>query len=232
MRWRAPWWSWLLVAGGVALFGVLGSWQLQRGLDKQAWIAKLRNSEGPREPLTGTSPAPAATELVRADATGHFDSRRQLLQDGQSRGGRPGFHVWTPLRLTAGGVLLVNRGWIPQPERLADLPDPAAPSGAIEVRGWWRSLPEPGIRVGDPGCAPAQRFPVVVVYPAAGQLDCLFGEAVVPGLLLLDADRPGGFVREWSHPGLPPERHFGYAVTWYALGLTALFLFIKLNRKP
>lgn len=232
MRLQAPWWSWLLLAAGVALFGALGSWQLQRGLGKQAWIQKMQSTDGPTESLSSESMSPLPSELRRAVAKGQLEARRQLLQDGQSRGGRPGFHVWTPMRLGDGGLLLVSRGWIPQPERLDDVSEPPSPVGSVEISGWWRSLPEPGIRVGKPACAPAQQFPAVVVYPTDAQLACLLGEPVLKGLLLMDAGEAGGFVREWSQPGFPPERHFGYAVTWYALGLTALFLFLKLNRKP
>lgn len=231
-RLHAPAWAWLALAAGLGLFATLGTWQLGRGLDKLAWVDQFNRPAGEAELLGPGAPAPAPAELRRAAARGTYDPARQLLQDGQAREGRPGFHVWTPLRLSAGGVVLVNRGWIPQPPRLDRLVAPDAPAGELLVQGWWRALPEPAVRVGGDECLPAGAFPAPVVYPTAAQLECLLGEPVRPGLLLLDAGEPGGFVREWQRPGFPPERHFGYAVTWYALGLTALVLFIKLNWKP
>lgn len=232
MRLQAPAWAWLLAAFGMAAFAMLGTWQLQRGLAKQALVSRIEIAGGPVEMLGPASGPPAAMEPNRAEARGTYEPERQLLQDGQSREGRPGFHVWTPLRLVGGGLLLVNRGWIPQLARLQDVPSPEAPVGELRLQGWWRTLPEPGIHVGGGTCLPATSFPATVVYPRQAELECLLAGPVLPGLLLLDAKEAGGFVREWSNPGLPPERHFGYAFTWYALGLTALFLFIKLNWKP
>lgn len=226
---RPPLWSVLLTVAGVALFAVLGTWQLGRGFDKQARAETFSNPAPAQRRLARDTKATA--EPTRVRATGTYQGQRQLLQDGHARGGRPGFEVWTPMRLADGSLAMVNRGWVPQPARLDDLQAPPAPSEAQSVEGWWRSLPEPGIRAAEPACEPAARFPVQVVYPRHADLECFYGEPVLDGLLLLDAAAPGGFQREWSAGGLPPERHFGYAVTWYALGITALVLFIKLNLK-
>ena len=51
------------------------------------------------------------------------------------------------------------------------------------------------------------------------------------GMLQLDADADHGFIREWSDLGIPPSRHYGYAVQWGALALTALILYLLLNLK-
>ena len=226
---HAPVWAWLLTLTGLILFVTLGTWQLHRGLSKQQWLEQFQAETAPTFTLSGNTPAPGA--MQRAQARGTYLADRQLLQDGQSREGRPGYHVWTPLRLADGSLLLVNRGWIPQPATLVDLSTPPAPKAELAVTGWWRALPEPGIRVGEKICQSPARFPAPVVYPQLEQLQCLLNQPVLPGLLLLDASDPHGFIREWAATGFPPERHFGYALTWYGLGLTALFLFVKLNLK-
>jgi len=227
--WRAPAWAWLLTAAAVALFGTLGAWQLRRGFVKQAQLATLRDVAAPLERLAAASPPPTGLELRRAEATGRYVAERQLLQDGQSLERRPGYHVWTPLRLADGALLVVNRGWIPL-DRAGF--DGSAPSGEVAVRGFFRSLPEPGVRLGEPrACAPQTAFPAVVLYPTAAELACLLGPGVLAGLLLLDADAPGGFARAWTDFGFPPERHFGYAVQWLGLALAAVVLFYVVNRK-
>lgn len=226
---RAPAWAWLLTACAVALFGTLGAWQLRRGFAKQAQLATLHDVAAPVERLTASSGAPTGLELRRAGATGRFVAERQLLQDGQSLERRPGYHVWTPLRLDDGALLLVNRGWIPL-DRAGF--DGSAPPGPVSVRGFFRSLPEPGVRLGEPpACARPTVFPAVVLYPTAGELTCLLGPGVLAGLLLLDADLPGGFARAWTDFGFPPERHFGYAVQWLGLAMAAVVLFYVVNRK-
>ncbi|MCI0748953.1 MAG: SURF1 family protein [Nevskiales bacterium] len=230
-RFRAPVWAWGLTVAGVALFATLGHWQWGKGVNRQEWLAQFQADGGAGVTLTRNTLAVQQLQLLRASATGVYWTDRQLLQDGQSREGRPGFHVWTPLRLRDGALLLVNRGWMAQPQNLKRLPQPPVPEGEVRIVGWWRSLPEPAIRVGEDDCRNTQSFPVVVVYPRQEQIQCLMGESVLPGLLLLDAREPDGFVREWSAGGLPPERHFGYAVTWYALAVTAVILFASLNWK-
>jgi surfeit locus 1 family protein len=56
-----------------------------------------------------------------------------------------------------------------------------------------------------------------------------------PRILLLDADQADGFVRDWKPSTFPPERHFGYAVTWFSLAATvaivALVLLVMRSRK-
>lgn len=227
---RAPAWAWLLTAAGVALFGSLGAWQLRRGIAKEALLATLADARAPAERLSAASPPPGELVLRRAEATGVYLADRQLLQDGQSLHKRPGYHVWAPLRLADGAIVVVNRGWIPLDRAGFDA---SAPGGEVTVRGFWRSLPEPGVRLAEPRpCAPAAQFPAPVLYPTAAELECLLGRPVLAGLLLLDADVPGGFAREWTDFGFPPERHYGYAVQWLALALAAVVIFLVVNRKP
>ncbi len=228
---RAPLWVWIATAGGTALFLSLAAWQLHRGQAKERWLAQFNQSTVPSLTLSASSPSPGGLDLQRASARGRWWTEQQLLQDGQSHTGRPGYHVWTPLRLAGGALVLVNRGWIPQPYDRTLAAPLAAPEGDVSVTGWWRPLPEPGIRLADGECRQPASFPAVVVYPRREQLACLLGQPVLPGLLLMDPLVPGGFVREWSVTGFPPERHYGYAVTWLALGLTAVILFVTLNLK-
>lgn len=226
---RAPVWAWLLTAAALVLFGALGTWQLRRGLVKEAMLGTLANTAAPAERLSTASAPARGLALRRAEARGTYVADRQLLQDGQSLRQRPGYHVWTPLRLADGAVVMVNRGWVPLDRSGFD---GAAPSGEITVRGFWRSLPEPGVRLDDAGqCPPARDYPAVVLYPTAADLDCLVGQPVLPGVLLLDADVPGGFVRAWTDFGFPPQRHYGYAVQWFGLAVVSLILFIVVNRK-
>jgi cytochrome oxidase assembly protein ShyY1 len=55
-----------------------------------------------------------------------------------------------------------------------------------------------------------------------------------PRIILLDADQPDGLVREWRPSTIPPERHLGYAVTWFALAaaLAVIYLVMNLRKDP
>jgi len=226
---RAPPWAWLLTAGAVALFGALGQWQLGKGLKKQAMLDALHDRSAEPEIISAAHVPPQALEVRRAQARGTYRADSQLLLDAQSNQHRPGYRVWTPLLLSDGAMLMVDRGWIPQ-DRAGF--DGTAPAGTVVLTGAWRSLPQPGVRLPDTVNCPAQRqFPAVVLYPTSHDLKCLLGGPVVGGLLLLDPEVPGGFVREWTDFGVAPARHYGYAVQWFALALAAGVIFFAVNRK-
>jgi surfeit locus 1 family protein len=228
--WRAPAWGWLLTAAAVALFGALGHWQLDKGLAKQRMAAALGDRTTDPEIVSPAHGAPFGLEVRRAQARGTYLAERQLLLDGQSNQHRPGYRVWTPLLFPNGAAVLVDRGWIPLDRSGFD---PAAvPAGVLTVTGAWRSLPEPGVRLeGTVNCPEPKTFPAVVLYPTPDEVECLLGRPLVGGLLLLDAEAPGGFVREWTDFGFPPARHFGYAAQWLALALAAVILFVVVNRR-
>lgn len=231
-RWqfRPSWWAVLGTVAGCALTLSLGVWQLQRGLAKQALQTRYDSAAAqPALQLNADTPAPRG-DVQRAQAVGHYWAERQLLLDNQTHQRQPGYDVWTPLRLHNGGVLIVNRGWIAARGARGEVPPLPVPEGEIRVSGLWRALPQPGLRVAADDCAPPAQFPATVNYPTAQDLACALGLHVADGVLLLDADAPGGYVREWQQVSeFPPERHFGYAAQWFAFALTLLALFIKLN---
>jgi surfeit locus 1 family protein len=230
-RFAPPWWAWLLTGAGVSGALLLGSWQLQRAEDKRALLADYLAAQT-EAPVPLGAQTPAGARPLAVNATGTYDVQRQLLLDNQSLRERPGYHVWTPLRLEDGSLVLVNRGWVAQFADRAVPPALAAPAGVVELRGLWRALPRAGLATAAPACQAVQRFPHFVVYPQRAELACVLGEPVADGVLLLDPRAEGGFAREWSFAELiPPERHVGYAVQWFAIAVAILILFIKLNLK-
>ncbi|MGH8460748.1 MAG: SURF1 family protein [Stenotrophobium sp.] len=215
-----------------AILVALGFWQIQRGHEKRDLL--IRYAAAIAQPAVALDPQqPARAEVIHVRAQGRYDTQRQLLLDNRVNHDRPGYEVWTPLRLTGGALVMVNRGWIPRPMAGQPLPHLTAPDGTVDVDGYWREFPRPGLRLGGtPPCTAAARFPAVVNYPRRHDLACLLGAPVASGLLLLNATAPGGYVREWDfNNGFPPVRHYAYAAQWFALALTLLFLFIKLSLK-
>lgn len=225
---RPPLWATLVTPVVVSACLTLGFWQLGRGDEKTRLRDQLADAQAPTDTLTALSlPDPDAIRRVRA--VGTYLPERTLLLDGQSHAAQAGYRIWTPLRLDDGALVIVDRGWLP---RAQGATPPPPPEGAAQVAGHWRTLPEPGLRLADSNpCLPDVAFPATVLYPTAAQIECLLGERIVPGLLLLDPALSGGFVRAWTHTGVPPERHYAYAVQWFALAALAAALYVFLNRK-
>ena len=228
---KPPLWAVLSMLPALALLLSLGTWQFHRGQAKEVMLAHY--AEAGSQAAVVFNPKQAATmQPLHVELRGRYEDQRQLLLDNQSNHQRPGFDVWTPLRLADGTLLLVNRGWIPQNGPRAQQAVPAAPQGEQRISGYWRSLSEPGMRLGQPSCQKVTAFPQIMNYPKIDELQCTLGEPLLSGELLLDAQVDGGFVREWNFDnGFPPSRHYGYAAQWYALALTLLAFFIKLNLK-
>ncbi|WP_370307076.1 SURF1 family protein [Sinimarinibacterium flocculans] len=210
----------------------LGIWQLGRGQDKAELLARYEAAaeRPPREMTAGAWAEPGVIE--RASVAGRFDGTRQLLLDNQSHERQPGYRVWTPLLLNHGGVVIVDRGWIPAGGDRSKPPPVPVPEGEVRFTGYWRTLPEPGMRLEVDNCAPAP-WPRIVQYPTADELRCLYGQSVPGGLFLMDADAPGGYVREWgAGPELSPSKHYGYAAQWFAFAAVLAALFIIYSFRP
>jgi surfeit locus 1 family protein len=70
-------------------------------------------------------------------------------------------------------------------------------------------------------------------FPRVEDLERAFGMSIEPRILLLDADQPDGFERQWRPSlGFGPERHLGYAIQWFALATAALVAFVALSLHP
>jgi surfeit locus 1 family protein len=231
-RFRPPLWAWLALVPALALLIALGSWQMQRGIYKTRLQAVMDASIArPAQPLTGATAAASESEAPHLLAHGRYLGERQLLLDNQGNEGRPGYHVWTPLRLDDGALLIVDRGWVAQDGDRSRLPEIAVDGSARDVAGLWRPLPQPGMRLAADACA-GKSWPRVVQYPDADDLRCLYADLGAPlsGLLLLDPAAADGYVRDWRvNASVPPQRHYAYAAQWYAFAATLLFLFVKLN---
>lgn len=235
-RFAPPLWGVLVLLVGVGLMGSLGVWQIQRGESKQMMLAQ-RQAASKSAPTDFYRAAQAAEDRVpayghRYTVEGRMDAGRQILFDNQVHDERIGYRVWTPVQLADGRRVLVDRGWVPLgPKGRAEPPDPAGPKGDVSVTGLWRDLPEPGLRLGEDGACRDSGWPRVLNYPVVAQLRCQYDGAVVDGLLLLDPQDPRGFVRDWDVQltRMPPVRHFGYALQWFAMATAVAVIFVVIN---
>jgi len=209
-------------------FAGLGFWQLERAAEKRALLQEYASGQRTTVPFSDT-PLP---RYQRVTAVGRFDTTRQILLDNMpSASGMPGYHVLTPFLLEDGGIVLVNRGWVPLGRNRAELPPIDVTGAQREIAGLVDRLPVPGMRLAPAGI-PAGGWPQVLNFPEYGPLKELFGESLREPLLLLDQAAPDGFARDWSvRVGVGPLRHVGYAIQWFALGVALIVIFVVVNLK-
>lgn len=210
-----------------ALLISLGVWQLHRLAWKEAILAQIdtRTKATPR-PLSPSSTWPTLKpndyEYRRVTLEGTFRNDEETLVFRGAEDG-PGYLVLTPLTLTGGGIVIVNRGFVPD-----DLKDPSKraqsePKGPVHITGLMR---QPEARnLFTPADEPARgtfftRDPKLIAERFA-----LTGAAP----FTVDADatpNPGGWPRGGATVVSMPNNHLSYALTWFglALGLFGVFL--------
>jgi cytochrome oxidase assembly protein ShyY1 len=120
-------------------FALLGRWQWDVGHKVAPLTATELQSWHTPEPVDSViTPASGlnGTQVGQAvEATGTYDSARQLLVPGRVLNGHSGYYVLAPLVTGSGKAVLVNRGFLEVGG--GSVPKiPAAPSGRITITGW------------------------------------------------------------------------------------------------
>lgn len=234
-QWRVrPGWLLLTVLASL-LFVRLGFWQWQRG-EQRALLWQqftLQQTLPPRE-LGGQLP-PAMPRYTRVQLTGRYDGEHQILLDNISREGKPGYEVLTPLLLSGGATVLVNRGWVPFAGYRDRLPDVRLSTDApVRISGRLDQLPQAGMATGRAPPPANGTWPRVTSFPTLAELAALLARPLADKVVLLDAQVGEGYLRQWQPPGVAPDRNYSYAVQWWAFAVLAwgLLLGLNLEKRP
>lgn len=222
----------LAALAGIALFGALGAWQWQRGIDKQQMLLEVA------ELLQARDAQPLAAQLARnsrdmvwTSGAGQFDLRGPLLLDNQMRAGRAGVRVYRLFAVEGDATpLLVDLGWLPLPADRS-LPPIGLPLGRIALRGLLAPPPSAGLALGS-GIAKVEDgwlLTRIDMDAIAAAVD--LPTAPASRVLRLDPALPLGYERDLDvlTNTLPPERHRGYAVQWWGLAATVLVVWLVLG---
>lgn len=219
----------LLTLVATATFVGLCLWQLGRADEKEALQALMDHRMAETSvSYTGGPLDMAQMQYRQLSVTGHFDVDHQVLLDNIIRNGKPGYEVITPLQLDSGQWLLVNRGWVPQGQRRDILPVIDTPSGTLTLHGR-ADKPHSKPVVGGP--TPLQDNTNRWLYLDTDFFSQHTGLTVQPFLLLLDADSPAGFDRQWPVYDAKVGMHIGYAIQWGAFALIAFGTWLGLSIK-
>lgn len=230
---RLPLWAgWMLALAVAALCSALGLWQLQRMHAKQALLDASAQvlRERHAQPLDLAADPARSHGYDWAAGSGRFLDAPAVLLDNQSRGGRAGvraYRVFQPAE-TGSMPLLVELGWLPLP---ADRTLPAVPvPDTTQVSGLLLPPPSPGL-VTPAAVAQADGTLLLVALEPPALATALHLPALAPRVLRLDPALPLGYARDLDllPNTLPPERHLGYAVQWFAMAAAVLVIAVLLT---
>lgn len=220
---------------GIAFFIWLGLWQLRRAHEKEALFAAFD--------ATATQPV-VTLDVARREATplhyplvqvaGRYDPVHAYVLDNQVREGRAGVMVFDVFEPAAGGPpLLANRGFLARGERGERPPIPAVPEGAQTLTALYAPPPGSGLHLGGDALPRQTTWPKLSIYIDLAEIAKDLGREPDPRVLLLmpetDAAAAPAFVREWRPEVFPPERHYGYAFTWFTFAALVVAIFTILH---
>lgn len=211
----------------------LGQWQQGKAEVKQAAQAVLDAKET-APPLTLTGALVDADHLRYApvQVVGTPWAAREFLVDNRFHEERAGYHVITPVRLADSDTLvLVNRGWVPASTQHTELPKFATPTqpvtwvgrAVIPSQKFFTLVPDAPIP------AAANQWPAVWQNLDFQKFVKAMNVPVQPVVVLLNADQPDGFARDWVRPDDRYEKHWSYAYQWYGFAATAVLIWLALS---
>lgn len=223
-------WAVTLAAVAMALLTArLGFWQLDRAAQKTA-LQTVIDARMHLPPIDGAAQLASRGDLAAAQhyrtlhLAGRWAAAHTVYLDNRQMQGRPGFFVLTPLVLSDGSAVLVQRGWLARDfqdrSRVADVPTPA---GMVALLG--RVAPPPGrlfeFRSGDAG-----RIRQNIDLDAFARETGLVLRPLTMQLIDAPAAVDDGLLRDWPAPLSGVAKHYGYAAQWFALSALIVLLYV------
>ena len=214
-------WPALIILVVMAITVRLGFWQRDRAHQKEALNAQIVAFE--QAPVQRVGAAAIALKDVnfhRVTARGTFMPDRVVFLDNRPYMDQPGFYVVMPLKLADGGVVLVNRGWLPR--NLSDRTGIApydTPAGEVEIDGVARPNASLAFELGHGGSAAHEKIRQnldVAAYAAET------GLPLQPFVIQQQNDTRDKLVRDWPAPTLGVDTNYGYMLQWWGMAAAAL----------
>lgn len=226
----SPHW-WLLLCATLLVSAVttrLGLWQLGRAAQKeQAHAQVLAQAQLPALHTQDLlSPSAGQDNLERRVALdGEWLSQWTVYLENRTMQGRAGFWVFTPLRLSADRVVLVQRGWVTRDLVQSDkLPSIETPQGRVHVQGRWVAPPSVMVELSPSQKLAQQGFQSLrqnIDMPAFARETGLTFVANV----LQTGEPSQGLMRDWPAHLSGADKNRAYALQWFALALLSVGLF-------
>jgi surfeit locus 1 family protein len=214
-------WPALIILIVMAVTVRLGFWQRDRAHQKEQLNARIVAFEN--APLQRVGAAPMALteiEFHRVLARGTFMADQVVYLDNRPYQDQPGFYVVMPLKLDNGGVVLVNRGWLPR--NLSDrtgIESYVTPVGEVEIEGIARANASQAFELGHGGSDAKLKIRQnlnVAAYAAET------GLPLQPFVIQQRNDTGDKLVRDWPAPTMGVDTNYGYMLQWWGMAAAAL----------
>lgn len=217
--------KWAVLTCAIIVFLLkLGFWQLSRAAEKKQQLASLQSVAQQTPMVWRPHDHPKPYQPIQI--TGHY-LPNTLLLDNQFYQHQLGFYVLTPFQTKAGDIILVDRGWIARANQ-ERFPAIEIPSGNKILQGYAYYPSQKGVLLGNAIEAHHQNDWMIEALDLK-LIEKILQQTLIPFIMRLDKPSSDGLVHEWPMMVLPPERHYAYAVQWFAMAGAALIIYLVLS---
>lgn len=225
----------LITAFFVILMLNLGFWQLNRADEKEKLLVLLADNKVTT--IIQKEQIKNLPKYANIALQGHYLSQPQLLLDNQVNNQVVGYHVFTPFLIDKlNTIIMVNRGWIDKGKFSTKMLQ--VDSGSTTISGRLNNTPQVGIQLGEIELDKTLDNQLITYYDdqkvlrflheqLCNNLDCMINKKI----MWLKADENQGFKRDWNPIIMPPSKHIGYAVQWFAMTFVLIMVFFYWVRK-
>lgn len=222
--------AWLFFLAAFSLTLALGTWQVERLAWKQGLIADIAaaNAKAPLTALPKDEAALADLQFAKVTLRGRWMDGPEFHLSPRYFGGKLGYWIIAPFRLSDGRILMVNRGWVPTEKKLPESRPETRVRGAATLTGLVRVGPERNYFTPDNQPDRNVWFGRDVAQMAE------FGK--LENVLPLMVDLVG--VQDKAKLPVPSDGtirlkndHLSYIITWYGIALGILVIFVTYHRK-
>jgi surfeit locus 1 family protein len=216
----------VLTALSVCMLIQLGVWQLHRAAQKKEMLQQS-TSFAKLAPIDWESAAALPMQYQSIQVKGRYLASIFLL-DNQHQNHQFGYDILSPLVLADGSIVMVDRGFVVADATRQTFPTVVIPKKPLSITG---SVYFPSKKqwVLGPSFEVKSADITIVEQISAKIFSQILQKKVYPFIIRLNKTEPYGFIRNFTIIAMPAERHFAYALQWFAMAFVVLVLFIALN---
>ncbi|GLR71397.1 SURF1 family protein [Agaribacter marinus] len=217
----------------IVIMFLLGFWQLDRKQQKEVRLAQIeKGSQVSPVELIDVANTPEKYIDYKAEVLG-IATPSLFYVDNKIHEGKAGYHVLQAVN-TDLGYVIVNLGWVNGVSEQRALPVVAPLTGNVVLTGMI-AVPQLNVFISETNDRFGE-FPARIQQLDLAIISQHLREPVLPFVLLADTKSQSSFIREWQPVVMSPDKHLGYAIQWFGLGVAGLTVFlvsaIKQKNKP
>ena len=208
----------------IVTFVLLGKWQIDRSHEKKRIIDNFN------EKLV--RPTKQFNQINFDDndiykpyyISGRYLTQFSYLQEGKILNNRLGVDLYMPFETLSGKIILVNRGWLLTDYDRTKIPVFNTPEGVTRLHGFF-------IKESDYAYINETKtisgWPHHVVEIDIQIIGKQIKREIFPFIFVLKEDSDSVYQYHWRAINMSPQKHFGYAIQWYAMAIALIILTIK-----